>query len=197
MKCKDWIATIERSFLAGIVIGISAWGSLSVDNRAVGAFIFSMGLLVIMHYKLFLFTGQAASYKLKDFETAITVLLSNFAGAATIGLLYRLAASDTTMIFTNKAEYPLWYTAIMGFLCGMLIYMATQHKTANPIYTILPVMAFILIGAEHCVANMFYLVTGQFTKDTVIFFVVNVLSNWLGSVTYKILKGETHYEKEH
>jgi formate/nitrite transporter FocA (FNT family) len=186
----DWIRVIERSFLAGIVIGIGAWGSLSVDNRAVGAFIFSMGLLVIMHYRLFLFTGQAASYKLKDYKTAITVLLSNFAGAATIGLLYRLTVSDPTMIFANKAAHPLWYTAIMGFLCGMLIYMATQHKITNPIYTILPVMVFILIGAEHCVANMFYLVTGQYAKGAIIFFIVNVFSNWLGSVMFKILKGE-------
>lgn len=197
MTCKDWTKTIKHSFLAGVLIGIGAWGSLSVDNRVIGAFIFSMGLLVIMHYKLSLFTGQAASYRLKDFKTAITVLLSNFAGAATIGLAYRLTTSDTTMIFTNKAEHPLWYTAIMGFLCGMLIYMATQHKTTNLIYTILPVMAFILIGAEHCVANMFYLVTGQCTKGTIIFFVVNILSNWLGSITFKILKGETDYEKEH
>ena len=46
------------SILAGMMIGLGAIVYLSVGEIA-GAFMFSLGLLTILHYKFALFTGKA------------------------------------------------------------------------------------------------------------------------------------------
>lgn len=45
----------------------------------------------------------------------------------------------------------------------MHIAVAGYKKSKNPLIVVLPVMVFILIGAEHCVADMFY----WFYADTI------------------------------
>ena len=52
-----------------------------------------------------------------------------------------------------------------GFGCGVLIYLAVElyRKTHKFIPVIICVMAFILSGTEHSIADAFFLGASQFT----------------------------------
>lgn len=49
---------IRKSILAGIMIGISSTVYLSVNNKIIGALLFSIGLFMICSFKMYLFTGK-------------------------------------------------------------------------------------------------------------------------------------------
>jgi formate/nitrite transporter FocA (FNT family) len=63
------------------------------------------------------------------------------------------AAAITLIRITNS-----WFTNILlGFYCGVLMYIAVAHYESKPWVTAMCVISFILVGANHCVADMFYL----------------------------------------
>lgn len=63
------------------------------------------------------------------------------------------AAAITLIRITNS-----WFTNILlGFYCGILMYIAVAHYESKPWVTAMCVISFILVGANHCIADMFYL----------------------------------------
>ena len=56
---KNYIKYFLGATLAGILIGISAVLTLSVTDKVIGAFLFSVGIYAIAVNKLNLFTGKA------------------------------------------------------------------------------------------------------------------------------------------
>ena len=79
------IRTIIRSVTAGFTIGLGGVAFLSVDNKIIGAFLFSLGLLSICVTQQFLFTGKV-SYTNNIFYL-ITILFGNFIGAYGFGFI--------------------------------------------------------------------------------------------------------------
>lgn len=57
---------IRRSIAAGVCIGIGCIAYLSVDNRYVGAFLFSIGLMAVCVFRLNLFTGKVCYLEYLD-----------------------------------------------------------------------------------------------------------------------------------
>ena len=54
------------SLLAGLMIAIGGTVNLSVENKVVGAFLFSIGLFTVVNQQFALFTGRVGDFKLKQ-----------------------------------------------------------------------------------------------------------------------------------
>ena len=52
---------------------------------------------------------------------------------------------------------------VLGIFCGVLMYAAVAgyKKTGNLFYIVLPVVTFIMVGCNHCVADMAYIMLGS------------------------------------
>ena len=76
---KKYIDYLIKSIFAGIMIGIAGTVYLRVDNNTVGAFLFSIGLLVICMYGMNLYTGKIGYVLINKlnyiYELLITILL--------------------------------------------------------------------------------------------------------------------------
>lgn len=145
----------KKSVLAGILIGLGVIINLQSDNRVIGALLFSFGLLTIIQMQLLLFTGKVGFLS----DNLIAILVCNFFGIALTILLYTLANPQFELIITNAAtiKFAKSYLTLFinGCFCGALIHFAVKNK--NPLLTIFAIMIFILIGAEHCIADFPYL----------------------------------------
>ena len=178
------IKTINKSLLAGILIGLGVIINTQMQVPIIGPMLFSFGLLVIINMQLNLYTGKigfVTSFKEAPFLS--TVLLFNLIGiAATVGL-YTLAnnsfvelISATAATKFSKSILTLFINAIF---CGMLIHFAVKNKIH--IFTIFAIMIFILIGAEHCIADFPYFLF-NFSLINLIKFISIIIGNSIGSI---------------
>lgn len=160
---------IRDSFVAGILIGIGCVANVMSENSILGAFLFSLALLSICALNYNLFTGKVGYANWKDTFKLIVMLLFNIAGTAFFCWIvanYSNLNIDTSTI-TNVKLSETWQEALTkGFGCGVLIYIAVRtyrhvnvlNDNAHPLFVIMPVMAFIICGFDHCIANCGYLV---------------------------------------
>ena len=84
------------SILAGFLICLSALINLASGGGLIGAFLFSTGLLTILHFKLNLFTGKAGLFfdnKITDVEL-IKIWIGNFIGCAFCACLMAMSGWD-------------------------------------------------------------------------------------------------------
>jgi len=150
-----------------------------------GALFFSFGLLTIIELGLPLFTGKIGFYNLSKEQTKNLgiILIGNLLGILLCIFVYDFANPEFFTILQTKAEMKFtkdWLQlAAAGMCCGALIHFAVKAK--NYIITILAIVIFILIGAEHCIADFAYLLM---TTDPVnlLKFLVIVMGNSLGAI---------------
>ena len=175
---------INKSLLAGILIGLGVIINTQTQVPIVGPMLFSFGLLTIINMQLNLYTGKIGFVqKLKDTPFLLTVLVFNLIGiAATIGL-YTLAnggfiplISAAATVKFSKSILTLFINAIF---CGMLIHFAVKNKIH--LFTVFAIMIFILIGAEHCIADFPYLLF-NFSFMNLLKFILIIIGNSLGSI---------------
>lgn len=180
---------IKKSILAGILIGLGVIINLQSEMPVIGALLFSFGLLTIINMQLNLYTGKIGFFKELNYSSfttmifLITVLIFNCIGiAATIGL-YTLGNQSFIGIISAAAASKFTKTALTLFInacfCGALIHFAVKNKVT--ILTIFAVMIFILIGAEHCIADFPYLLF-NLSPINVLKFAFIVLGNSIGAI---------------
>lgn len=167
-----------KSLLAGIFIGI---GSLiySSQQNALGAILFSVGLLSVFWLGLNLYTGKLPYVDTaKDWVNLFVTLLFNLIGGMFL-FAYPQRACD---IVTNKLNLPLITVFVSSIVCGALIYLAVKcHKEKNDWATLILVPAFILSGSEHSIADACYIIMSRtFTVDAFIFLLIVVVGNFVG-----------------
>lgn len=176
------------SILAGIMISIACTAYLSVGGVA-GALLFATGLLGILFCQMKLFTGKAGL--LVDGGITLADLgiiwLGNFIGTG-IGSLMLLVlgmrgaelAPAARSIIENRMAAGDLENVVAGIICGILMYIATANweKEKNVFLPIMCVAAFILIGGNHCVADMGYF----WLADNGLTGIGNVLSVSLGNL---------------
>lgn len=176
----------KKSLLAGLLIGLGVIINLQASNPILGALLFSFGLLTIIQMQLFLYTGKIG-FVTTEMKTklpmAILILIFNCIGiAATVGL-YALGNQNFIGIISAAAATKFAKTALTLFInacfCGALIHFAVKNKVT--ILTIFAVMIFILIGAEHCIADFPYLLF-NLTPINILKFITIVLGNSLGAI---------------
>ena len=202
---KKYLNFIIKGIYAGILIGIGGIAYLAIDNKIVGSFIFSFGLLTVCMYSFNLYTGKIGYLLENKLSYIIELLLSligNFIGTFIVGNVMRLTRfSDYVEKAQNlvniKLDDSLLSIFILAIFCGMIMYIAVnnykkQKDIIGKYMTIfMGVMAFILCGFEHCVANMFYFsIAGVYSFKMFYYLLVMILGNSIGSfiIAYYDLK---------
>lgn len=187
-----------RSIIAGILIGIGAYAYVSISNKVLGAFLFSIGLISVFSLQAHLFTGKIGGLNKKNWKDLIWMLIGNLVG---IALVVLVAAPKETIreacltITIAKLEKGLHIAFLDALMCGIIIQLAVELKSKDPVSTILCIMCFILCGFEHCVANTFYFICdGVVYWQEIIYFLVYVLGNTLGAIAFKHLLKRGNYE---
>lgn len=156
---------MEKSILAGMLIAIGCTVFISSGNSFVGAFLFSLGLLAIVVFRLELFTGKCGmlirNLNVQYVAYLGKVWLGNFIGILMMCSILHFSRLEivTEPIASIKLGDSWGSLFALGMPCGMLMHLAVTgfNKFNNPLMIVLPVMVFILCGFEHCIADMFYI----------------------------------------
>lgn len=168
----------------------SSTAAHAIDNvglaRLVAGVIFPVGLMIIVFVGGELFTGNCLIVMdvigkrvtvLECVRNLIVVYFSNLVGALVIDVLVfysgnlnysagRLGAY-AIKVAVNKVELAPGTAIASGILCNILVCIAILMAAAatdivGKLWAIFfPIMAFVVGGFEHCVANMFYLPIGM------------------------------------
>ncbi len=194
---KKYLDYIIKGIYAGIAIGIGGVAYLAIANKIVGSFIFSIGLLTVCMYSFNLYTGKVGYILVNKVSYVIELLLSligNFIGTFLVGNLMRLTRFSSYIqvaknIVTTKLNDNVLSIFILSIFCGIIMYIAVNNykkessDIGKHILIVMGVMAFILCGFEHCVANMFYFsIAGVWSVKVVLYLLVMVAGNSVGSV---------------
>ena len=194
---KKYLEFLIKGFYAGILIGIGGIAYLAIENKIVGSFIFSFGLLTICIYSFNLYTGKVGYILVNKMNYLLELLLSligNFLGTLTVGTLMRLTRFQNYIataqnIVNTKLNDNILSIFILAVMCGMIMYIAVNnYKKEKDVIgkymaIFMGVMAFILCGFEHCVANMFYFsIAGTFSLKVFGYLLVMILGNSVGSI---------------
>ena len=219
MKNK-WIALIINSLFAGAAIGFAAilylYAStfISADSawlRIIPALLFCFGLyfIIVMGYKLF--TGMVAGIpdmKIKEyvflpvcyvFNTVAIVILCALVFAINNGMSQAVIAKAVA-VTEGKLANNLGGAFVSAIFCGMMITFAvkapsfaTAKSLSGTLCIIFPVMLFVYMGFEHCIANNAYIALALFGKANInagrliAFMVITALGNIVGGVTFPLL----------
>ena len=175
------LAALAGAYIA--LAGVAATIGTSLAGRLAGACIFPAGLSMIVVAGGELFTGNSLMV-IPLLEKRIApgrlltawavVYLGNLAGAVLTAALAvgagSLDAVSDAVLSTASAKVSLVFSdgLLRGILCNVLVcaavWMTMAATTAGGKIACLymPVMAFVLCGFEHCIANMFYIPAGLF-----------------------------------
>ena len=153
-----------KSIMAGFMITLAAAINLMVGG-ALGAFLFAIGLITILSFQFDLFTGKAGLLAQKQIKTKslIAIWFGNLLGCGACSFLFLISPLGETLseraAAINQVRISnLWFeNIILGILCGILMYVAVKQYFIVPVITMVAVASFILLGANHCVADMAYL----------------------------------------
>lgn len=184
-----YTSVVTKSILAGVLLSIVCKCYLCCENRIVGAVLFSLALLSIIELKLKLYTGDIKNIKKTNILALVIILIGNFIGAQT----FMLWGEPVGNIIALKLSYNFFDLMLKSIGCGILMAVATTIK--KPAITIMCITTFILCGFEHSIANMCYF-AGNYTWDTLIFFITNIIGNSIGAISfYKLYKWGCNHDE--
>lgn len=205
-----WVKNILSAVLAGVMIsfgGAVFLACVAAEKNTIGAFLFSLGLSVILICGFLLFTGKTA-YLLENkpsyFLYLLVIWCGNLVGCALMGSVIGLARPSLARTADTLCEAKLtqapWQTLLLGALCGVLVYLAVDyfrrdddHKALSKyllVFTCVP--AFILCGFEHSVADMFYFAASSthllYTPRGIVYILIVSAGNLIGAVLFHTAK---------
>lgn len=176
--------------LAGMAISLGAYVYL-LNAGFYGAILFSVGLLAVVHHKFFLYTGKIHTVsQWVDPILLAVILLFNIAGC----WLVSLAVNDTWVIqecqriVTERATLNFPEALFKGAGCGFLITLAVIGYGKSKLTLILCVVAFIMAGFTHSVADAFYYCVGReaMSEGAMLTYLGTVIGNFLGGWIYHL-----------
>lgn len=205
MRLMKYFRTFALAVLAGIAIGIGGIVFLSLENKVVGALMFTVGLYTICIHGLNLYTGkvgyligigQPVSYLVELLIIWAGNLLGTWAAAmaASSSRIAGIRQAAVTMC-EAKLNDGLVSLFLLGVFCGFLMYVAVDgYKSAqNPAILFLGVASFILCGFEHCIADMFYFsLAGAWSGRAITCIFVITLGNSAGGALIPLVKKITY-----
>ena len=194
---KDNFRILIRSVLAGIMISIGGTIYLALENKMLGAFLFSIGLFAICTNGLNLYTGKIGyviDNKPKYLIELLLTLIGNLIGTVACGYLVFLTRigdklRDTASVICEvKLNDNLLSIFILAIFCGIIMYLAVDlYKKLGDfgkyMGIFMGITVFILAGFEHCVANMYYFsIANMWEWKTVLYVLVMIAGNSVGSI---------------
>ena len=163
---------MTQSILAGMMIALAA-GIYLIVGGPLGAILFSLGLLTILHFQFQLFTGKAGllvQNKITPLEL-IKIYFGNFigCGAGSIVLLGSGLSiiEPAAAIIATRVSNSWFENIFLGIICGILMYIAVESYISAPYMTVMCVSIFILFGANHCIADIVYMFLAADTETFV------------------------------
>mmetsp|Transcript_25566 Transcript_25566/g.55900 ORF Transcript_25566/g.55900 Transcript_25566/m.55900 type:complete len:298 (+) Transcript_25566:147-1040(+) len=183
---ESWYVLSLQAFQAGCYKSIACQLYLTVGGGILGAVLFPVGLIGIILTGAELFTSDALFLVTAFFSGDIPYTrlvrnftlswIFNFIGclfwggvlAQLSGQLEDAGAIDFAVYTAEKKADQPWYQIFLkgigaNFLIALAVWQATTSKdVAGKILGIwFPVMAFVELGFEHSIANMFFLPVGM------------------------------------
>jgi len=159
-------------FSAGLIFVVIAGAELFTGNviMIVGAVTRRFSFRLLLRNWLFVYAGNfigAILYTLLVYKAGLFGTPTGFLGgvgeAEGIGALAAAVAA-------KKLALPFGAALIRGIFCNMLVILAVimsamaRDITAKMLCCMVPVMAFVAIGFEHCIANMFLIPIGMLVE---------------------------------
>lgn len=157
--------------------------------RTLAGSIFPVGLMLIVFIGGELFTGDCLMITglldkkysvLSVIKVLVLVFISNFIGSMIVVLLvnysgqYNYTAGGlgayTIKVAMGKVNLSPMQAVTSGILCNMLVCLAvlmasSARDIGGKVWAIFfPILAFVVGGYEHCVANMYYIPAGIVAK---------------------------------
>lgn len=192
MEQEKKVGILSKAVYAGFMIGIGGMIYLSVDNKIIGALLFSFGLLTIVVQGFYLYTGKIGFVtKIKELIYMGMIILGNYIGTMLAAGIARAASLeiDSAKLVQAKLEKGPGQIFLLSVFCGVLMYLAidSYNKAKHFLFVIAPVMIFILCGFEHSVANMFYFhLAGSFHLKTYGYLGLMLAGNGLGAWMFSL-----------
>lgn len=166
---KHLLVIFIQAVCAGSCIGIGGIVYLRCEYKALGAFLFAIGLLTILLFKFKLFTGMTG-YILENKPSYLLDLLvtwfGNLSGTYLVAWLISKTRLTFNLDFVTTKLADTWYSLlILSIFCGLLMFIGVSCFKAgvgtidNIFALVMPVICvavFIIAGFEHCIADMFY-----------------------------------------
>ena len=193
------LADFLYAIMAGAFIAMGGVVFLSLNNKIVGAFMFSLGLLAVCTLKYNLFTGKVGYLFCNDVKTylpwCLMVWVGNLVGSIIVAELVRLTRvapgliEKSTKLVQVKADDTLISLFVLGIFCNIMVvhavdqYLNNPHEIGKYLGIIMSIMVFILVGFEHSIADMFYIqMARMWNSQTIIALIVITLGNVLGGI---------------
>lgn len=151
-------------------------------TRFLGGIVFSLGLILVVIAGAELFTGNNliviawVDKKISHFQLLRNwsiVYLANFIGAVACAVMFSLSGvldshdggvlKTATNIAQTKVDLTIIECVVRGILCNTLVCMAVwlsyaaHHVSGKILAIILPIAAFVALGFEHSIANMYFI----------------------------------------
>ena len=158
--------------------------------RFVAGAIFPVGLMMIVFVGGELFTGDCLMIMgclhkefpaLRMIRVLVVVFLSNFLGAVLFAAMVSssgqfnytsgLLGAFTIKVAVGKLNLSFGAAFVSGilcniFVCAAVLMAAAAKDIAGKVWAIFfPILAFVVSGYEHCVANMYYIPAGIFAAS--------------------------------
>lgn len=193
------LADFLYAIMAGAFIAMGGVVFLSLYNKIVGAFMFSLGLFAVCTLKYNLFTGKVGYLFCNDVKTylpwCLMVWVGNLVGSIIVAELVRLTRvapgiiEKSTKLVQVKADDTLISLFVLGIFCNIMVvhavdqYLNNPHEIGKYLGIVMSIMVFILCGFEHCIADMFYIqMARMWNSQTIIALIVITLGNVLGGI---------------
>ncbi|WP_311437228.1 formate/nitrite transporter family protein [Finegoldia magna] len=194
-KFADFLYAI----MAGAFIAMGGVAFLSLNNKIVGAFMFSLGLFAVCTLKYNLFTGKVGYLFCNDVKTylpwCLMVWVGNLVGSIIVAELVRITRvapgliEKSTKLVQVKADDTLISLFVLGIFCNIMVvhavdqYLNNPHEIGKYLGIIMSIMVFILVGFEHSIADMFYIqMARMWNSQTIIALIVITLGNVVGGI---------------
>lgn len=184
------ITMLYKSIMAGLLISMGCISYLLIENHVIGSFIFSLGLYTIILLQLDLYTGKVGylctqENKLKYIGYLIEVWFGNIIGCFLVGLAVSWSRITVPLnsITAIKLSDNYVSLAVLGVLCGMLMCIAVEgyRRCKNPLIVVMPVMAFILCGYEHSIADAaYFFIYREISFEAIMVVLIVTIGNAIG-----------------
>ncbi|MDM8158602.1 formate/nitrite transporter family protein [Labilibaculum sp. K2S] len=204
---------IAMGSLLALIVG-GAMPGLAQTNPGLQKFffgaVFPLGLILCAVAGAELFTGNTAYFipsvlsKRMSFKVPLKnwgiVYIGNFIGSIIVAyflvylteVLMNSPSADTAIkIAIAKTSAPFYKTFLKGIACNWMVALAmwlayaAKDITGKILGIWFPVMAFVAMGFEHCVANMFFIPVAIFHGAAITwmdFIVKNLIPATLGNI---------------
>ena len=193
MEWKQLKQLVSKSTLAGLLISLGATAFLTVDNKIVGALLFSIGLTAVILLEANLYTGKIGYVNSKaKLISAALILIQNLLVALVCGLIFYSTKNNICEnLWLNKLTKS-WHEFLFDSIgCGICIYLSVElyKKTVSIFVIVLGVLVFILSGFEHCIADIFYLSASMsFDLKSILYILTAIIGNSIGSLLIRFLQ---------